>query len=477
MFRQNHLWLLVASLALAGCLGEESKKVAVGPAQPPTIAEESPETPDPSQPNANTNSPQNETPFPEVEIDTSPVDFGDIPPAPEAYSGQDQDPDTPIPPEVQRTLKSYSDEDIPEQIKLLQYPQANVRVQAIGRFTYIGEEYVPQVVQALRGALKDPNVHVRRAAANAISHHGPKAKDALPELAALIHSKDTDEVDAVMNALARIGPDAAPLVGQLAGLLKQQEYENKGDVIDTLGWIGRGAKPTAPLLVASLDDWLHNDNAGDALARIGAHDELLRAMSHEKSSVRSTAAESAGLLETHSPEMVTRLIKMATTDEYEYARAYAAHTLGKVRPTTKEITLAIGQATKDEDSDVRRGAARGLGETDPKFDEAVPLLLAIAKDEDKWVRESAAAALGTFEASPESRLTVLLDQLQETANFSYSAPAAALKKSCDEFYPLLQAIAEDAEQDEARRGIALLSVMELMENSEFNTDERGEGES
>jgi len=477
--------LLAALLfSFLGCQGEESKPPSADAPERPEVTQKDQKDsapPDAAPPDDKASPddktpPDDGTPAVDVPLDVDvPADFSDIPAAPKGFTGKDQDAATPIEPEIQRKLKSYEDDYVDGLLELLNYPHPGVRQKAADRLGYLKDEdkdKIPQVVQALRGALKDPVPAVRQTAAYRLFTFGVQAKNALPELVPLMYDEDSNVVDSCMAAIGSIGPDAAPLVPQLIELLKKEKFANRGDAIDALAGIGPAAKPAAPLLVKMLDKFYISEKAGRALGRIGAEKELLQAMSDESTMVRNNAAEGAGLLGAHSAKMVAALIKMATSDDYEYARAEAAKSLGKVRPTTKQIVAALGQATKDEKETVRRDAAQALGMIDPTLEDAIPFLLAAAKDEDEYVRNAAATSLGKFQTSPESRLAALIDQLIADPDFLWSHQTQALKKGAAEFYPVLMKMAADEELDEVRRAAALLSLVHVFENEDFRSDEK-----
>ncbi len=475
MFRSIVALSSAGLLFLCGCPAEDIKTASNGPQPPKEQVDVQPASPTDPAPHDDVD-PRNPTQQPEdppvdkTPSDLRPADFSDIPPAPQGFTGEDQAADAPIPEDGQRKLKSYDDGYSASLIEILTYPNPKVREEAVERLGYLDEEEhdIPAVIQALRGALKDPVLEVRSAAAYRLAGYEAKAKNALPELAAMLNETDKDLLDNVLYAIGMIGEDAAPLVPQLVEMLKKEEQPNRGDVINALADIGPASRPAIPLLVERLQYF--NDDAAIALGMIGAEQELQQAMVSDTQFIRKHGAQGAEHLPAHSPTTVNLLIKMVTGDSYEYTRSAAAEALSAVRPTTKEITLALGEATKDENETVRREAAIAIGKSEPTFDEAIPFLVELTKDEEEWVREVATSALGKFKGSPEKRLAVILDQLVDGIE-AYSGQTAALQKGAEEFYPLLQQMAVDSELDEARRGAVILSLKELYSNGDFLTDE------
>jgi len=80
------------------------------------------------------------------------------------------------------------------------------RLSAVRRLPH-HEQDAAKVVPALIKALKDRADHVRRSAAIGLGYFGEEAKDAIPDLQALLRDPDARTREAAAAALFRIDPD------------------------------------------------------------------------------------------------------------------------------------------------------------------------------------------------------------------------------------------------------------------------------
>ncbi len=190
----------------------------------------------------------------------------------------------------------------------------------------------PWLVKPLRTMLRTDDESHRDRAASALAALGPAAADALPDLLPLLAS-NTQARRAVIRALAAIGPAAADAVPALDRLLDDPEMWTRAEAAQALGAIGRPSR--------------------------GSED---------------------------------RLFAMLKTDDFAYARAYAALALAQAAPASSRNLAALSEALDDE-AYVRRDAAEGLAWYGADAAPAAPALRSHLSDADLWVRLNVALAL------------------------------------------------------------------------------------
>ncbi len=482
---QPLLLVLLVFLSFMGC----GKKVAVQPKKPAVSATKPPQAPSPApkpvhpEPpdatsaakpsdaeNPGSTSPAKPPKASELPGASKPEASADAPPQP--FSGKNEDPNSPIPPDVQQALRGFGGNEAKKIELMLTYPHPQVRKQAAQGLQGGSEELKPKIVQALRGALKDPNAEVRKEVAIALSYHLPEAKTAVRELAPLVSDTGEGVAYAALNTLEQLGPDAGPALPELLAALDAPEHPSRSDVMEALGAIGPAARPAIPKLVTQLERLDNGADACKALGKIGAQAQLLAALSHKDQFVRSWAAEGAAYLPEYDPPIVEKLSRMVLEEEYEYGRSHVAEALGKVKPCTKEIVATLVKASTDRDESVRRAAVESLGIVEPKFDEAIPALVKASSDKEEWVRNAATQSLGKYKGSPEVRLQVIVNQVVNDGELNWSAKSEALREGKEEFYPLLKKTAQDEAQDEVRRGVALLAMRLMVGESYEDEDPR-----
>jgi HEAT repeat protein len=282
----------------------------------------------------------------------------------------------------------------------------------------LGEIGDPQAIESLIAALKDEDVNVIEAAAEALGMIG---KPALEPLFTALMDDDSRVREAVAKALGKTdkravnqfvaalknknvyvhGPAAKALIfylkfsfEQLLAFLKDEDSDVRQHAALALG-AHHDPRAIEPLLAAALNDknvfvYLA---AGEALGNIGkpALEPLLIAIKDEDSDVRRRAASLLGKL---SDPRAYEALRAALKDEIVDVRRSAAENLIINKKLSFEQLIGF---CKDTDWRVRQSAAYALGKLgEPR---AVDPLIAFLKDEDWRVRHSAAGALGEYHES------------------------------------------------------------------------------
>ena len=236
-------------------------------------------------------------------------------------------------------------------------------------------------VPALIGALKDPDVEVRRAAAQSLANlEDPRA---VPALIAALGDADTEVRGAAASGLAALeDPRAVPA---LVGLLKDKSPEVRYHALAALANFPDGVPADA--ILAALED-------SNADIRQVAMSLATSRVSHDEDD--ATPAD---------PRFVaafTRLLKDGSPD----VRQAAVSGLGELRLTKAPPELLA--LVTDKSEDVRQQLAYSLGEIgDPK---GVPALKTLLTDASGEVRE--AAVHGLSEIRDQSALEALVGALR-----------------------------------------------------------------
>jgi len=119
-----------------------------------------------------------------------------------------------------------------------------------GAMIEAGEQAVPRLVEGLK------RKEVRGFAAQTLGHIGPKAKDAVPALSALVADEDAHVRAAVIAALGAIAPDDAEVTARVVAALEDKNTDVRLAAIDT---IARN-KAAAPAAKGALEKLLADPN-------------------------------------------------------------------------------------------------------------------------------------------------------------------------------------------------------------------------
>ncbi len=207
----------------------------------------------------------------------------------------------------------------------------------------------PDLPALLEGA-RSPDPDVRGQAIAALGRAGDRR--AVPDLIALLLTRDRALIWSVTAALARLGEE--PFARALRGIWN-------GDF--TPACTLRDARLVGPLIGALTSRYASVRTAaavalGD-LPRAECGEELLRALADPHPPVRRAAARSLGRLRPEGKLVVWRLLDALLSPD-PYTRAEVARALGQLRRRAA-VSPLIRLLTSDDDPDVLQAAAEALG--------------------------------------------------------------------------------------------------------------------
>ncbi|MGW2846127.1 HEAT repeat domain-containing protein [Streptomyces sp. NPDC001108] len=125
------------------------------------------------------------------------------------------------------------------------------------------DEALPEVLRVLRGAPEYRGDWVRTSALRAIGSFGPVAREAVPELRALLRSPGATSATEVAKALWAVEGDAGAVLPVLVEELRAERVHEVRAAVRALGGLGARAEVVAPRLRALLGH-------GEAAARVDA---------------------------------------------------------------------------------------------------------------------------------------------------------------------------------------------------------------
>lgn len=254
-------------------------------------------------------------------------------------------------------------------------------------------------VPALIGALKDPDVEVRRAAAASLANlEDPRA---VPALIAALGDSDNEVRGAAASGLAALeDPRAVPA---LVGLLKDKSPEVRYHALAALANFPDGV-PVDAILAALEDPNADIRQAAISLATSRAeHDDddesnntpvdprfvaaFTRLLKDGSEDIRQEAVSGLGEMRlTKAPSELLALV----TDKSEDVRQQLAYTLGSIGDARGVPVLKTLLA--DPSGDVREAAVHGLSEI--RDQSALEALVGALRSNDATVRRTAAQVLG-----------------------------------------------------------------------------------
>jgi HEAT repeat protein len=267
-------------------------------------------------------------------------------------------------------------------------------------------------VSALKKALADKDVRLRRTGAFALGLIGPKAKSATAELSAALADREPDVRALAARALGRVGSAAQSALPKLEAALKDKEVPVRVNAALAL-WQAGGRTDGLPVLKEALADKRPHirEQACAALGALGekaapAAPALFLVLADKDARVRSACAEALGKLP--PGKAVRDKLTAALADKDDLVRLSVAGALwgqsgGAERG--KLVELAAG-ALESKSAPVRKRAAEVLGRFGPAAKEAVPALLLVLRDRQNAVREAAAAALRQIDPKAAARAGV-----------------------------------------------------------------------
>ena len=259
---------------------------------------------------------------------------------------------------------------------------------------------VDTALKMLVDALKDPDKHVRAAAARGLFELNLPREQVLPVLSELLADKDPVVRGHVVDAMASLGEKALPK------LIKALERDDtQALAVAVIRQLGPKAKEAVMPLTEELKDpdAEYRREVCFALAAIGpdakgAVPALVKALSDKDEGVRHVATYALGKIGPDAAAAAPDLKKNLTGDDL-FLKTASVWALVCIQPKDLDFRAkAVPILTKAlEESDrerVRTEVAATLGEIGPAAKEAIPALEKRAKeDESPAVREACEAAL------------------------------------------------------------------------------------
>jgi HEAT repeat protein len=259
---------------------------------------------------------------------------------------------------------------------------------------------VDNAVKMLVDALKDPDKHVRAAAARGLFELNVPREQVIPALADLLAEKDPQVRGHVVDALASLGEKALPR------LIKALQHDDtQGLAVAVIRQLGPKAKDAVPALAEELKDpdAAYRREVCFALASIGpgakpAVPALVKALSDADEGVRHIATYALGKIGPDAAAAAPDLKKNLASDDL-FLKTASVWALVHIEPKDLDFRVKavpiLAKALAESDRErVRMEVATTLGEIGPTAKDAIPALeKRVAEDDSAAVREAAEMAL------------------------------------------------------------------------------------
>ena len=260
-------------------------------------------------------------------------------------------------------------------------------------------------IPAIVNAMTDPDGFVRYEAGRALSHFGPKAKAAVPQIMAMLKdpkSKSELRYDAI-RVLPDIGPDTKAALGVLVESLDDKEAEVRNASLFAISELGGlSDESMIPRLIEFLDDEETTSNACLVLGCFGKEGvPPIRALLKDKSpEKRKSALEVLGLIGVAAREALPDVVKMLS-DKVPEVRVQACEAIIAIDPPGKAGRDKLLEFINDQESDAREAAILCWTRVNRNDVGALQGMANALKDRRPGVRSAAAFALFIF--APEAR--------------------------------------------------------------------------
>jgi HEAT repeat protein len=300
------------------------------------------------------------------------------------------------------------------------------RMQAVQKLRALDD---PGAVEALVGALEDPEAAVRSEVVSALGEL--RAAGAVKPLIAALRDPSEAVQELAVQALRKIGDASViePLVGVLLRGTPGVQY-HAAQALQALGWTPRTLGEQIPFHVASGDfkrvtmfgaaavgalaavvragSYERRVGAAGALGEMGdpgALKPLLAALKDSEAVVRAAAANA--LAQLGQPQAVPELIVLLR-DRVRNVRVAALTALGQLGDPNAIASMAA--LTQDREWEVRAALAEALGRLADR--RALPTVQELVMDGDPEVRQNAADALGKLndESAIEHLIMAMVDE-------------------------------------------------------------------
>ncbi len=333
---------------------------------------------------------------------------------------------------------------VPDLIRLARIADTPSRGFVIEALGLIGPE--PGVVRLMTELLEDPDIAVRRNAAEALGNCGKAAESAIPELIKLyddeenyhfrdriagylgdiglaalpalvegLHHEDNEIRVGVLYAIGELGSDASVTASEVIELLDDDEPRVRRAAVSTLGKIGADPDEAIPALIDAMSDTdqFVREEAVDSLMEYGASakpviPDIIEALGDTNSKVRSSAAH---IFKKIGKDGIPHLEPLLG-DENPDIRKQAVMALGYIGPDAAMLVPAIIEMLDDDNEGVRNYAAIALGKIGPA-DEVIPALVDALNDVEFNVRGGVIGAIETIGPEAAAAIPALLDLLDD----------------------------------------------------------------
>jgi HEAT repeat protein len=297
----------------------------------------------------------------------------------------------------------------------LHHPLLCRRIDAIklqASFGHSAREAVPDLI-ALLG---DEAGETCSVAVCALGMIGPDAESAIPELSRLLCNEEDEFVRGeVIIALRRIGPRGRATAEALAKVLRQDDdRDTHRAAIATLGRMGADAEPALSALIADLENQAYAAHAARALGQIGppaaeAVPALICLMNQEKADdgIRRAAIQAIGGIGPDAKDAVDDLVHLSA--EGSSLREEAAASL--VCIGWAAVPKLVAQMN-DAQFGTRVRATEVLGRMGSTANDAVPALRHLAKTSYAQLAVEAAIASWNIDPNVDEAIPALLKALR-----------------------------------------------------------------
>lgn len=285
-----------------------------------------------------------------------------------------------------------------------------------------------QRVEALIKGLEDEDWLDRESAAQVLAEMGPKAKDAVPPLLALIRREGTTEsgmgpgrvTEAAISALAAIGPAATPY-------LLEALTDDDGAMGEATAALARMGAPAVPALIEvwqSTNQWSWCRHAG-AVGALASMDPIApeavpvmtEALESRDWSMRFAAVGALGKV--RLKDAVPKLAEIVRTDPNELVRSAAARALGDIAASPDVAIPALAESLRKDSDAVCRDAVAALEQMGVAARGALPEVIRLLDSKNPTLRMPAVRTLGNIGFEAEAavpKLKALLDRLPPEAS-------------------------------------------------------------
>jgi HEAT repeat protein len=263
----------------------------------------------------------------------------------------------------------------------------------------------PAAVLALIELLKnDPNLFVRRLAAEMLGHAKVEARAASVALAGALDDPLTRAPAAI--ALSQIDPANPRPVDVLLDILQTGDEQSRREAISSIGELGSRASAAVPALIRIITTVDGDPSVSMAITAVGkigpAAEKAIPALTHKLGKDDGTSMISMDALAQLGPiakSAVPRL-KACLDSPSAFHRIRAAAALSKIDGRAQPHLRVIIDCLKDKNATVRGTAVSALGDLGPAAAIAVPALKAVLDDERLGMERQVRQALRKINAEP-----------------------------------------------------------------------------